>query len=119
MARWLARPNTLQTRSNPDLRAVNGSSEWDEIGAAIVRPRVLDRPELPVDTAQLARFFIGKLLVRILTEDAASGRIVETEAYDIGDLAGHAYRGMTRRTTARAHPTFHVAPRHPSGAAAK
>jgi len=90
----------LPTRSSPDLRARSGSSEWDEIGAAIVRPRVLDRAELPVDTAQLARFLIGKLLVRVLPEGAAGGRIVETEAYDIGDPAGHAYRGMTPRNRA-------------------
>src|SRR5450755_3287943 len=100
MARWPARPNTLPTRSSPDLRARNGSSERDEIGAAIVRPRVLDRAELPVDTAQLARFLIGKLLVRTLAEGAAGGRIVETEAYDIGDPAGHAYRGMSPRNRA-------------------
>ena len=90
----------MPTRSSPDLRARSGSSEWDEIGAAIVRPRVLDRAELPVDTAQLARFLIGKLLVRVLPEGAAGGRIVETEAYDIGDPAGHAYRGMTPRNRA-------------------
>jgi DNA-3-methyladenine glycosylase len=65
-----------------------------------VHPRVLDRAELPVDTARLARFLIGKLLVRILAEGAAGGRIVETEAYDIGDPAGHAYRGMTPRNRA-------------------
>jgi DNA-3-methyladenine glycosylase len=63
-------------------------------------PRVLDRAELPVDTAQLARFLIGKSLVRTLPGGVAGGRIVETEAYDIGDPAGHTYRGMTPRTRA-------------------
>jgi DNA-3-methyladenine glycosylase len=62
--------------------------------------RVLDRAELPVDTAQLARFLIGKMLVRIQAEGAAGGRIVETEAYSIGDAAGHAYRGITPRNQA-------------------
>ena len=90
----------MPTRSSPDLRARNGSSEWDDIGATVLRPRVLERAELPVDTVQLARFLIGKLLVRILADGVASGRIVETEAYDIGDAAGHAYRGMTPRNRA-------------------
>jgi DNA-3-methyladenine glycosylase len=62
--------------------------------------RVLERAELPVDTAELARFLIGKMLVRTLKEGVAGGRIVETEAYVIGDLAGHAYRGMTPRNRA-------------------
>jgi DNA-3-methyladenine glycosylase len=78
----------------------SGLSEWDEISATVMRPRVLDRAELPVDTAQLARFLIGKMLVRILAEGVAAGRIVETEAYGIGDPAGHAYRGITPRNRA-------------------
>jgi DNA-3-methyladenine glycosylase len=62
--------------------------------------RVVDRTALPVDTAPLARFLIGKMLVRTLAEGVAGGRIVETEAYSIGDAAGHAYRGMTPRNRA-------------------
>ena len=61
---------------------------------------MLDRAKLPVDTAELARFLIGKLLVRTLAEGVAAGRIVETEAYSIGDAAGHAYNGITPRNRA-------------------
>jgi DNA-3-methyladenine glycosylase len=57
----------------------------------------LTRAELPIDTVSLARYLIGKLLVRVLPEGDVTGRIIETEAYVIGDAAGHAYRGMTRR----------------------
>jgi len=63
-------------------------------------PRVLNRAEMPVDTAQLARFLIGKMLMRTLDEGIAGGRIVETEAYSVGDPAGHAYRGITPRNRA-------------------
>jgi len=66
--------------------------------AAETRLRVLDRAELPVDTVRLARFLIGKMLRRVLAAGVVSGRIVETEAYDIGDPAGHAWRGTTPRT---------------------
>jgi DNA-3-methyladenine glycosylase len=60
--------------------------------------RVLARSELPIDTTELARFLIGKTLTRTLSEGVVAGRIVETEAYVVGDPAGHAYRGMTPRT---------------------
>jgi DNA-3-methyladenine glycosylase len=71
-------------------------NEWTDIDTP-VSPCLLDRAELPVDTAQLARFLIGKVLVRKLAEGVAGGRIVETEAYPVADPAGHAYRGITPR----------------------
>ena len=55
------------------------------------------RSELPNDTVALARSLIGKLVVRALPEGMVSGRIVETEAYVVGDAAGHGFRGMTPR----------------------
>ena len=90
----------MPTLSSPDPRARVGLSERDEIGRTVARPRVLDRAEMPVDTAELARFLIGKMLVRRLAEGVAGGRIVETEAYGVGDPAGHAYRGITLRNRA-------------------
>lgn len=57
----------------------------------------LHRSVLPNDTAKLARFLVGKTLVHDLPEGRSSGRIVETEAYVVGDAAGHAYRGRTPR----------------------
>lgn len=59
--------------------------------------RRLKRADLPLDTATLAQYLIGKTLVRDAPEGRTSGRIVETEAYVPGDAAGHAYVGETAR----------------------
>jgi len=45
----------------------------------------------------LARYLIGKTVVRKVGRSTISGRIVETEAYPPGDRSGHAYRGQTAR----------------------
>jgi DNA-3-methyladenine glycosylase len=62
-----------------------------------VRVRRLRRAELPADAAALAKFLIGKTLIRDLAGNRITGRIVETEAYPPGDASGHAFVGLTRR----------------------
>jgi DNA-3-methyladenine glycosylase len=64
------------------------------------RLRRLRRAELPVDTVELARYLIGKVVVHDVDSGRLSGRIVETEAYPVGDAAGHAFHGKTRRNRA-------------------
>jgi DNA-3-methyladenine glycosylase len=59
--------------------------------------RRLSRASLPSDTVELARFLIGKTIVRNTGQNRISGRVVETEAYPPGDRSGHAYHGRTAR----------------------
>jgi DNA-3-methyladenine glycosylase len=60
-----------------------------------LRIRRLKRSELPTDTLELSRYLIGKTLVHDLPRMRLAGRIVETEAYPVGDAAGHAFGGLT------------------------
>src|SRR5579872_513936 len=78
-----------------------------------VRPvRLLSREELPVDTTELARFLVGKILVREVKRGRSTtrltGRIVETEAYPIGDAAGHHFIGERPRTRSMFGPHGHA-----------
>lgn len=102
------------------LTPTKGAGVWNDRLAAdsrgqTLRVRRLQRAELPADTVELARYLIGKTLVvehpggesegnsgrgprgshRGSSGLRMAGRIVETEAYPIGDAAGHAFRGLT------------------------
>jgi len=68
-----------------------------ERAGTTLRLRRLRRAELPVDSVKLARYLIGKVVVHDTDDGRLSGRIVETEAYTVGDSAGHAFRGQTPR----------------------
>jgi DNA-3-methyladenine glycosylase len=57
----------------------------------------LSRADLPIDTVEMARSLVGKTLTHDQPEGRARGRIVETEAYPVGDPAAHAFVGLTRR----------------------
>jgi len=63
----------------------------------LTTPIPLERAAIPRDTVALARFLLGKIVVRRLSSGIACGRIVETEAYLESDPACHAFRGMTPR----------------------
>jgi DNA-3-methyladenine glycosylase len=80
--------------STPPLETIQALQTAPHLAQEIRR---LSRASLPSDTAELARYLIGKTIVRKIGRTTLSGRIVETEAYPPGDSSGHAYRGQTPR----------------------
>lgn len=60
----------------------------------------LRREDLPLDTAELARFMVGKYLVRDLARGRMAGRLVEVEAYPVGDSTSYAYIGRRSHNAA-------------------
>ena len=75
----------------------NSSSSAD--GGASLRIRRIRRSELPEEPVALARFLIGKTIMREFPKSTQrlSGRIVETEAYLPNDAAAHSFIGPTPR----------------------
>ena len=97
----IGRPESCRTRSPPQ-KALAGPLKSTLLPMTVQTAicgglEPLGRDRLPDDTAELARFLIGKLVMRALPSGLAAGRIVETEAYLAGDEASHAFRGMTPR----------------------
>jgi DNA-3-methyladenine glycosylase len=88
----LPAPKPAQTSTQKPAATPNGA-----LREALPSIRVLRRTELPADTVALARFLIGKVVVRELPGARLSGRIVETEAYPQRDPAAHHFRGPTPR----------------------
>jgi DNA-3-methyladenine glycosylase len=67
---------------------------------ALTRVSPLARRSLPIDTIAMARYLIGKLVVHDAPDGRMSGRIVETEAYPVGDSTSYAFRGETAHNAA-------------------
>ena len=82
-------------RNTPVNQSLPNAVPRDEPPVLFIRR--LRRDELPHQTVALARFLIGKLIVRELHGQRLAGRIVETEAYPPGDPAAHHFRGPTLR----------------------
>lgn len=90
--------STLANRLNSRLtNKFGGDSATPSLDAPAALPIVaLRREELPIDTTELARFMVGKYLVRDpegADDVRIAGRFVEVEAYPLGDSTSHAFIG--------------------------
>ncbi len=71
--------------------------------------KILERSFYERDTKLVAQELLGKLLVRETSQGKMTGRIVETEAYfGPGDIASHAHRGPTPRSSVMFGPPGHA-----------
>jgi DNA-3-methyladenine glycosylase len=68
----------------------------------------IGRPGLPRDPVALARWLIGKTLVRRLRRALITGRITETEAYLADDPASHSFIGPSPRNRSMFLPRGHA-----------
>src|SRR5579864_8756183 len=91
-------PDAPESKDTPNGATVRTSGSRSEsltqrVKSSTLHVMPLSRVELPVDTVELARFMVGQYLVHDLPEGRICGRIVETEAYPLGDSTSHAFSG--------------------------
>lgn len=88
------------------------TARWRPIRKVSAKPpkpiRRLKRVGLPLDTVKLARYLIGKTVVHDTPHGRLAGRIVETEAYPVGDAAGHAFSGLSAANRSLFLPRGHA-----------